>query len=76
MNKFRGTAQIVYQQLSASVVSEKLQIDRTKIDLSIMIHFQLVKFVQSLNQKMKSTLSLPQKIKTLICIENGIVSGF
>ena len=27
----------------------------TKIDLSIMIHFQLVKFVQSQNQKMKST---------------------
>ena len=26
----------------------------TKIDLSIMIHFQLVKFVQSQNQKMKS----------------------
>ena len=46
----------------------------TKIDLSIMIHFQLVKFVQSQNQKMKSTLSLPQKIKTLTCIENGTVS--
>ena len=35
----------------------------TKIDLSIMIHFQLVKFVQSQNQKMKSTLSLTPKNK-------------
>ena len=48
----------------------------TKIDPSIMINFQLVKLVQSQNQKMKSTLSLPKKIKTLICIKNGVVSGF
>ena len=48
----------------------------TKADLSIMIHFQLGKFVQNQNQKMKSTLNLPQKIKTPIFIENGIVSGF
>ena len=41
-----------------------------------MIHFQLVSFVQSQNQKTKSTLSLLQKIKTLIGIENGIVSVF
>ena len=75
-NEFHGTAQIVYQQSSAVLSPKSYKSIATKVDLSIMIHFQLVKFVQSRNQKRKSTLSLPPKIKTLICIENRIVSGF
>ena len=63
-------------QLIGRASSTELHRLCTKIDPSIMINFQLVKLVQSQNQKMKSTLSLPKKIKTLICIKNGVVSGF
>ena len=33
----------------------------TEIGLSIMFHFQLAKFFENQNQKIKSNLSLPQK---------------
>lgn len=51
-NEFHGTAQIVHQQSSANVVSNKFLIDRNQ---------NRANFPQSQNQTIKSILSLLQK---------------